>query len=80
MQEYRSGLQFPPPGDLPDQGMEPAIPLSPALQVDSLSLSHYYILEQFIHLGDIGNLDFCSQYDDFVIGFETQSFNSAYDH
>ena len=45
-QEYRSGLQFPPPGDLPDPGMKPAIPLSPALQVDSLPLSHYYILEQ----------------------------------
>ena len=45
-QEYRSGLQFPPPGNLPDQGMEPAIPLSPALQVDFLPLSHYYILEQ----------------------------------
>ena len=32
-QEYWSGLPFPPPGDLPDPGMEPG---SPALQVDSL--------------------------------------------
>ena len=32
-QEYRSGLPFPPPGDLPDPGIEPT---SPALQVDSL--------------------------------------------
>ena len=33
-----------------------------------------------IHLGDTEDLDFYSQYDDFVIGFETQSLNSAYDH
>ena len=32
-QEYRSGLPFPSPGDLPDPGIEP---MSPALQVDSL--------------------------------------------
>ena len=25
-QEYRSGLPFPPPGDLPDPGTEPASP------------------------------------------------------
>ena len=31
---------FPPPGDLPDPGIEPASPGSPALQVDSLPLSH----------------------------------------
>ena len=36
-QEYWSGLLFPTPGDLPDQGIKPA---SPALQVDSLPLSH----------------------------------------
>ena len=36
-QEYWSGLPFPPLGDLPDPGIEPA---SPALQVDSLLLSH----------------------------------------
>ena len=36
-QEYWSGLPFPPPGDLPNPGMEPA---SPALQVDSLPLCH----------------------------------------
>ena len=35
-QEYWSGLPFPPPGDLPDQGIEPASPVSPALQADSL--------------------------------------------
>ena len=35
-QGYWSGLPFPPPGDLPDPGLKPASPLSPALQVDSL--------------------------------------------
>ena len=35
-QEYWNGLPFPPPGNLPDPGIEPA---SPALQVDSLPLS-----------------------------------------
>ena len=34
-QEYWSGLPF-PPGDLPDPGIEPVSPVSPALQVDSL--------------------------------------------
>ena len=32
-QEYRSGLSFPSPGDLPDPGIEPG---SPALQADAL--------------------------------------------
>ena len=36
-QEYWSGLPFRPPGDLPDPGIEPE---SPALQLDSLPLSH----------------------------------------
>ena len=30
-QEYWSGLPFPPPGGLPDPGIEPASPVSPAL-------------------------------------------------
>ena len=30
-QEYWSGLPFPPPGDLPDSGIEPASLVSPAL-------------------------------------------------
>ena len=34
------------PGDLPDPGMRPASPVSPALQVDSLLLSH----REAIHL------------------------------
>ena len=36
-QEYWSGLPLPSPGDLPDPGVEP---VSPALQADSLLLSH----------------------------------------
>ena len=39
-QEYWSGLPFPPPGDLPHAGIEPESPASPALQADSLLLSH----------------------------------------
>ena len=39
-QDYLTGLLFPHPGDLPNPGIEPASPLSPALQVDSLPLSH----------------------------------------
>ena len=30
-QEYWSGLPFPSPGDLPDKGIQPASPESPAL-------------------------------------------------
>ena len=37
-QQYWSGLPCLPPGDIPDPGIEPA---SPALQVDSLPLSHW---------------------------------------
>ena len=37
-QEYWSGLPCPPPGDLPDPGIEP---VSLALQADSLPLSHW---------------------------------------
>ena len=36
-QEDWNGLPFPSPGDLPDPGIEPG---SPALQADSLHLSH----------------------------------------
>ena len=39
-QEYWSGLPCPPPGDLPDPGIEPQSPASPASQADSLPLSH----------------------------------------
>ena len=35
-QEYWSGLPFPSPEDLPNPGIEPMSPVSPALQVGSL--------------------------------------------
>ena len=38
-QEYWSGLPFPSPGDFPDPGIE-SKSVSPALQVNSLPLSH----------------------------------------
>ena len=44
-QEYWSGLPFPSPGNLPNPGIQPE---SPAVQVDSLPLSHlgpnFYVL------------------------------------
>ena len=39
-QDYWSGLSFPPPGDLPDPGIELVFPGSPELQTDSLPLRH----------------------------------------
>ena len=36
-QEYWSGLPRPPPGDLPDPGIESAPAVAPALQVDSFT-------------------------------------------
>ena len=39
-QEYWSGLPCPSPGDLPDPGIKSVSPVSPALQADSLLLSH----------------------------------------
>ena len=38
-QEYGSGLQGPPPGDLPNPGMEPASPAAPALESGVLTIS-----------------------------------------
>ena len=39
-QEYWNGLPFPPPGDLPDPGIEPVSPAAPAPQENSSLLSH----------------------------------------
>ena len=39
-QEHWSGLPFPSPGDPPDPGIEPGSLVAPALQADSLPLSH----------------------------------------
>ena len=35
-QEYWNGLPFPTPGDIPNLGIEPVSPVSPAFQGDSL--------------------------------------------
>ena len=55
-QEYWSGLPFPPSGDLPNLGIEPASPVSPVWQADSSPLSHqgshwitYRILKMPVH-------------------------------
>ena len=39
-QEYWNGLLFPPPGDLSNPGIEAMSLVPPALQADSLPLSH----------------------------------------
>ena len=39
--EYCSGLPLPPPGDLPNPGIKLTSPAAPALQVESLPLSHW---------------------------------------
>ena len=39
-QEHWNGLRYPLPGDLPNPGIEPASLAAPALQEDSLPLSH----------------------------------------
>ena len=39
-QESWSGLPFPPPGDLPDPGIELVSPASLHLQADSVPLGH----------------------------------------
>ena len=46
---YLSGLPFPVPGDLPNPGIEPASPGAPALQADSLLLSHQRSLNQSLY-------------------------------
>ena len=47
-QEYWSGLPFPYPGDLPDPGIKPTSPVSPALKVDFLLLSHQKCVEMLV--------------------------------
>ena len=46
-QEYWSGLPYPPPGDLPDPGIEPS---SPAWQVDSLPRSRLRSLKLWYNI------------------------------
>ena len=68
-QEYWRGLLCPPPGDLPDLGIEPISPVSPALQADSLPteppekpiIIYKYLLKILIYLAVLGLS--CSTWD-----------------
>ena len=54
-QEYWSGLQCPPPGDLPDPGIEPVSLMSPALAGKFFTTSATWeapLIFSFIWLGD----------------------------
>ena len=61
-QEYWSGLPFPPAGPLPDPGMEPVFPMSPALRNDSLATepslpteqSHMEMSPTLMYLNPVG--------------------------
>ena len=58
-QGYRSGLPCPPPGDLPDPGIEPASLRSPALGADSLplaSLGKFTISQSLLKLMSIESM------------------------
>ena len=50
-QEYWSGLPFPPPENRPDPGIKPTSPAAPALQADSLPLSHQGSPLMWLHPG-----------------------------
>ena len=63
-QEYWSGLPFLPPGDLPDPEIKPVSIVSPALQVDSSSLSH-----QGSAVANILGLHGCAQLPEALINF-----------
>ena len=51
-QEYWSGLPCPPPGNLPDRGIEPASLMSPALFGGFFSTSTTWVI--FPHIKDTG--------------------------
>ena len=69
-QKYWSELLFPPPGHLPDPGIEPASPVSPALQVDST----YWVIREALpksHLPPPNTIIFhCKSQQLLVIWFE----------
>ena len=52
-QEYWSGLPCPPPGDLPDPGIEPASPASPALAGGFFTTSAEALIDVYIQLSHI---------------------------
>ena len=53
-QEHWSELQCIPPGDLPNPGIESVSPSSPALQANSLLLSHQESPEKSLNSTKIG--------------------------
>ena len=57
-QENWSGLPCPPPGDLPDPGIEPATPVALALKADSLPLSHQGSSKIRVLLGKTCDLEY----------------------
>ena len=59
-QEYWSGLPFPPPGDLPDPGIEPISLASPALAdgffttSENLKIIYFFFFNELINLAVSG--------------------------
>ena len=51
-QEYWAGLPCPPPRDLSDPGIEPASPVSPELQADSLPAEPSRKPEEKYHISE----------------------------
>ena len=66
--EYWSGLPCPPPGSLPNPGIKPS---SPALQADSLSLSHQEILNGLAQFSSVtqSHPSLCDLMDCIMPGF-----------
>ena len=59
-QEYWSGMPGKDPRDLPDPEIGPSSPVSPALQVDSLPLSHWgsqKFTKRLIHHEQVGFIE-----------------------
>ena len=54
--EYWRGLPFLTPGDFPDPGMEPAPPVAPALQADSLPLGHQVSLMMWVSVQSLSHV------------------------
>ena len=55
-QKYWRGLPFPPPGDLPDPGIEPASPVSPTLA------GRFFTLEPPDIYMNVNNLEWPKQF------------------
>ena len=56
-------MPFPPPGDLPDPGIKPSLPVSPALQVQLRQLGSLYIwcaTETAVCINSLNLLSHCS--------------------